>query len=79
MLQLVNQCPETKAADVAENLAIDQHQARTYLYRLADSGRIQKTGRGVYRGVASVASVAFNEDNATHATVATPLYEAGEP
>ena len=33
---------ETRAADVAEKLGIDQHQARTYLSRLADSGRIQR-------------------------------------
>lgn len=50
----------------------DQHKARTYLSRLADSGRINKATRGVYKSVASVASVALNEDNATHATVATP-------
>ncbi|MGZ4563129.1 MAG: AAA family ATPase [Mycobacterium sp.] len=73
ILDFVNQRSETRAADVAEKLGIDQHKARTYLSRLADSGRIQKTGRGIYKGVASVASVAFKEDNATHATVATPF------
>ena len=71
ILELVNQRPETRAADVAEKLGIDQHKARTYLSRLADSGRIHKAARGVYRSVASVATVAFNGDNATHATVAT--------
>jgi hypothetical protein len=74
ILELVNQRPETRAADVAEELGIDQHKARTYLSRLADSGRIHKAARGVYKSVASVASVAFNEDNATLATVATPLF-----
>lgn len=73
ILDLVNQRPETKAADVSEKLGIDAHKARTYLARLAETGRIQKAGRGTYRGVASVASVACIEDNATHATVATAV------
>lgn len=72
VLGLVAQRGETRAGDIAEKLGIDQHQARTYLSRLADSGRIQKVGRGVYRGVASVASVATDSENATHATAATP-------
>lgn len=78
ILDFVNHRPETRAADVAEKLGVDQHKARTYLSRLADSGRIQKTGRGIYKGVASVASVAFNQDNATHATVATPFGSGDE-
>ncbi|MEE2855644.1 MAG: AAA family ATPase [Actinomycetota bacterium] len=78
ILELVNSRAETRAADVEDELGIPQHKARTYLSRLAESGRIHKGGRGVYRGVACVASVAFNEDNATHATVATPLYREGE-
>jgi hypothetical protein len=77
ILDLVNQRPETRASDVAEKLGIDQHKARTYLSRLADSGRIHKTARGVYRSVASVATVAFPENNATHATVATLGYSDG--
>jgi RecA-family ATPase len=77
ILDLVNQRSETRAADVAEKLGIDQHKARTYLSRLADAGRIHKAARGVYKSVASVASVAFPEDNATHATVATPDYSDG--
>lgn len=72
ILELVNQRPETRAADVAEKLGIDPHKARTYLSRLAESGRIHKAARGLYKGVASVASVAINGDNTTHATVATP-------
>lgn len=73
ILDLVNERSETKAADVAAKLGIDQHRARTYLSRLADSGRIQRAGRGTYKGVACVASVASNPENATHATVATPF------
>jgi AAA domain/FaeA-like protein len=72
VLGLVTQQRETKASDVAEKLGIDQHQARTYLSRLADSGRIRKMGRGVYGAVASVASVANTDENTTHATDATP-------
>ena len=74
ILELVNQRTETRAADVAEQLGLDQHKARTYLSRLADSGRIHKAARGVYKSVASVASVAFPEDDATLATVATLGY-----
>jgi hypothetical protein len=75
VLSLVNQRARdgetTRAADVADKLGIDPHQARTYLSRLADAERIAKAGRGVYTSVATVASVAFKEDTATHATVAT--------
>lgn len=77
ILELVNQRTETRAADVAEKLGIDPHKARTYLSRLADSGRIDRAARGAYRSVASVATVAFPIDNATHATVATPDYSDG--
>jgi len=99
VLAFVNSRSEqTRAADLA-GLGIDAHQGRTYLSRLADSGRIRKTGRGMYESVASVASVAYigklqvragdDEDgnatpliasvanansNATHATLATPLF-----
>lgn len=67
VVALVNQRAETRAGDVQQALGIDQHTARTYLSRLADSGRIHKAGRGIYRSVASVASVAFIEEgsNAT--------------
>ncbi|MBU3750141.1 MAG: hypothetical protein FGM52_06765 [Mycobacterium sp.] len=43
----VNGRTQTRAADLTA-LGIDQEQARVYLNRLADSGRIRKTGRGVY-------------------------------
>ena len=42
---------------MAEELQIGQHEARTYLGRLAESGKIARTGRGLYTPVASVASV----------------------
>jgi hypothetical protein len=65
----------TCAADVAKDLDIDQHQARTYLGRLADSGRIRKLGRGLYSGVAYVATVAKAEENATENTHATHTFD----
>jgi RecA-family ATPase len=75
VLMLVNQRTlageSTRAADVVDKLGIDQHQARTYLSRLADAERIQKSGRGVYLGVATVASVANSDENATQTTLAT--------
>jgi hypothetical protein len=88
VLAFVNRRTETRAADLAE-LGIDAHQARTYLSRLAEAGRIRKAGRGLYKGVASVASVAFDEspqatptsaddENATDATLATPLFTDDE-
>jgi hypothetical protein len=43
---------------VAEALGIEQNAARSYLSRLAASGRLSKSGRGLYTPVASVASVA---------------------
>lgn len=78
VLALVNQRAEggeiTRAADVADKLAVDQHQARTYLARLAETERIRKDGRGAYTSVASVATVAFEADKATQATLATHSY-----
>lgn len=46
----------TRAADLAA-IGIDPEQARVYLNRLANSGRIAKAGRGLYKGVTSVTSV----------------------
>lgn len=48
VLALVNKRPETRAADLAE-IGIPSDQARVYLNRLAESGRIKKTARGVYQ------------------------------
>ncbi|MGV7697855.1 AAA family ATPase [Mycobacterium kansasii] len=56
VISFVNGRDETRAADLAE-IGIDQEQGRVYLNRLAESGRIQKVGRGLYKGVTSVTSV----------------------
>ena len=58
--------------------ALDYPDARTYLGRLADAGRLKRVGRGSYTGVASVASVARASGNATQATVATHCSSCGE-
>lgn len=71
VLALVNRRGETRAADLAE-LGIDGDTARVYLNRLADSGRIIKTGRGVYRGVTSVSTVTADALNETLITDVTP-------
>ena len=70
VVALVNRRSETRAADLAE-INVDQEQARVYLNRLADSGRITKTGRGVYKSVTSVISVT-NSPNVTNETDITP-------
>lgn len=91
VVAFVNRNPEgVRAAEVAESLGIDASQARTYLSRLEQAGRIAKASRGVYTPVASVASVASGVSvataNATHATDATPVdgvasseHATGEP
>ncbi len=79
VLAFVNQRDTfTKAADL-EAIGIDPAQARVYLNRLADSGRIQKTGRGQYRSVTSVMCVTSDSGNVTDETVITPLFTADEP
>ncbi|SOX53706.1 hypothetical protein MAAFP003_2380, partial [Mycobacterium ahvazicum] len=47
----------TSAADVAEKLGIPSDQARVYLNRLADNGRIAKVATGVYTAVTTVTTV----------------------
>lgn len=47
----------TAAADVAEKLCIPSDQARVYLNRLADNGRITKVATGAYTAVTSVTTV----------------------
>src|SRR6516162_3750876 len=47
VLALVNRRNVTRATDLV-TLGIGQQQARVYLKRLADAGRITKTGRGIY-------------------------------
>lgn len=71
VLALVNGRAETRAADLAE-LGIDAEQARVYLKRLADSGRITKSSRGVYKSVISVTSVTPSNENETQITQITP-------
>lgn len=47
IVALVNRQAETRAADLT-GIGITAEQGRVYLNRLADSGRIRKTGRGLY-------------------------------
>ncbi|WP_422933606.1 AAA family ATPase [Sinomonas sp. P47F7] len=92
VIRFVNGREKTTAGDLAAALGLEANAARTYLSRAVESGRISKSGRGVYvpnTPVASVATVASEEDvasprteqgddNATHATVATPPSEVLE-
>jgi len=76
----VNAHPEgVRAADV-EN-ALDLGDARRYLARLADSGRIDKAGRGLYMpSVPTVPSVPLPYADGTHGTDGTRTCGAcGEP
>jgi len=54
-----------KTKQVAEHMDWAENKTRTYLSRLHETGRIEKAGRGLYTSVASVASVAFEEEDAT--------------
>ncbi|CAN5121059.1 hypothetical protein BH11ACT1_BH11ACT1_19310 [soil metagenome] len=76
----VNTQPDgVRAADVEQ--ALELPDARRYLARLADSDRITKTGRGLYKGcVPSVPSVPLPLVDGTHGTHGTPTCgECGEP
>lgn len=59
VLSLVNTRTQTRAADL-KVLGIAPEQARVYLNRLADSGRIRKVGRGVYGSASTDDDSAFN-------------------
>jgi hypothetical protein len=60
VLGLIAGQPEgIRARDIAAALSLDQATARTYLARLAETGRITRAGRGLYTPVASVATVTF--------------------
>jgi hypothetical protein len=80
VLGFVNAHAETRAADLTK-LGVSKEQARVYLNRLAESGRIEKTGRGVFKptstgnrgGVMSVMSVTSQRRNVTDITEITPL------
>jgi AAA domain len=65
----------TKAADL-EVCGIATEQARVYLNRLANSGRINKVGRGMYKSVTSVTSVTFPD---LLAADVTPVTSPSEP
>lgn len=67
VLALVNRRNETRAADLTE-IGIDADQARVYLNRLAESERIVKVGRGLYKSVTTVSSVTSVIQNETHIT-----------
>lgn len=59
VLAFVGSRPDgVRAADVAERMGWEPNKARTYLSRLNESGKITKSGRGLYTRVANVASVA---------------------
>lgn len=47
----------TRAADVVDQLGIENDQARVYLNRLADTGRIIKVATGTYTSVTTVTTV----------------------
>jgi hypothetical protein len=75
VLAVVNGCApanHTRAADVVNQLGIDNNQARVYLNRLADADRITKVATGAYTSVTSVMSVTppltsgFNGAGVTH-------------
>ncbi len=66
------------ARDVEEALGISE--ARRYLARLADSGRLSKAGRGLYTCVPTVPSVPTLESDGTPGTDGTPTCgHCGEP
>ena len=77
VLALVNQRSETRAADLA-TIGINPEQGRVYLYRLVDSGRIRKTGRGIYGPLADPALLELPADTDTVITV-TSVTSAESP
>lgn len=70
IVAFVGKHPEgVSASDVGT--ALDLKDARRYLSRLVDSGRLERAGRGTYTSVPSVPSVPFEWDNppdGTHGT-----------
>jgi len=80
VLGFVNSRDETRAADLGA-LGISKEQARVYLHRLTESGRIAKSGRGVftpcrgtqYPSVLSGMSVMSEEEDVTEITNITPI------
>lgn len=78
VVEYVHQHPEgVRAAEVAE--ALGMPEARRYLARLSDAGRITKAGRGLYAPpittvptVPTVPSERISDGNGTDGTVGTP-------
>jgi RecA-family ATPase len=71
-----NQHVGTRAADLRA-IGMDPDQARVYLNRLVNSGRLKKLGRGLYNTVTTVTSVTNtgqNPGNVTDVTDITPLF-----
>lgn len=80
VIALVNKYPEgTKAKDVATLLHIEDAQARVYLRRAYDAGRIANPKRGTYTPVTSVTSVTslLSESNSNN-TSNTHIRRNGE-
>lgn len=73
VLDLAEKRGPIRAKDVADALAIDQDQARVYLNRLADAGRLVRPKRGLYTTVTTVTSVTDSMENVTNETDVTHL------
>lgn len=59
------------ANEVATHMGWSDGKARTYLTRLADSGRVSRASRGLYRSVSSVSSVSFDDTDDPNDTQVT--------
>jgi RecA-family ATPase len=82
VLAIVNQRAQTRGSDLAQ-IGIGKDQARIYLNRLAESGRIKKISRGVYKPIAPrsqcvtpVTNVTSEPENVTEVTNVTALFNA---
>lgn len=80
VLKFVGVSGEVTADEVADNLAIEVHKARTYLNRLVNSGRLERAGRGRFQApandtavpsVSNVMGVSFGFANDTDMTLDT--------
>lgn len=83
VVEFVSGCPVgVRAADVAEKLEMDSDKAGRYLRRLADAGRIARSGRGLYTPVRSVRLSGSGSETLPTGqpdTSDTPCEECGEP
>lgn len=76
IVEYVGEHPEgVTAADVVDEFGIAANQARSYLSRLHDKGRLERGSRGLYRPVASVALLRSEAPERNNAAYATPLRE----